>query len=819
MSRRWVLRTLALAAVNFVAGSLGLLLAVPPGYATAVWPPSGIALAAFLLWGGRASAGVFLGAFLINLGVSFDGPSVAAVIRSLVLPTLVGLGSTAQAATGAYLIRRCVGSPGRLDSNRGVFLFLLLGGPVSCLVAATVGVSTLWWVGALSGSATLFTWWTWWAGDSLGVVVFTPLLLLVFTSSEPVWDRRIRAVTIPMLAMFSITVALFLAASGWERHRIRLEFERHAARGAEFFELELGRSLEVLNSIERFYASSEEVDRDDFHRFVSPLFPPRPGLVAVAWNPRVPASERRAYEALARRDGFAQSGFTELGATTRLIPAGPRSEYIPILFAEPEGRDGPVIGFDLASEPTRRSALERARETGAAAATGRVTLVQDLDSAAAFVIFQPIYRRGFPRETLEERRRNLLGYASGVVRIAALVGAAQARIQERGISLTLLDETGPAGPDILHPSTHGNAGVGALTAAARQTSGVVWERRLEVAGRRWTIRFTPNSDYLVTHRSWAAWVLLAGGLLFAGMLQGFLLVLTGNAVRTERLVADRTFKLEHANRSLSEEVVIRKIAEWRAVQAARVKSEFMATMSHELRTPLNSVIGFTHVLLENRGARLSSEELTWLQRVQANGRHLLGLINSVLDLSKLEAGRLELELTRASLEPMITETVAHLAPLLVGRPIEIRTEIPARLLPLEADHPKLRQILLNLVSNAVKFTERGHITIRVQSDHDGRPLSIDVVDSGISIPAHRHAAIFDAFEQGDNTISRQYGGSGLGLTISRALARGMGFDLSLRSELGIGSTFSLHLSGAAGAGGSSDRSPDRSAASSVPAPV
>ena len=230
-----------------------------------------------------------------------------------------------------------------------------------------------------------------------------------------------------------------------------------------------------------------------------------------------------------------------------------------------------------------------------------------------------------------------------------------------------------------------------------------------------------------------------------------------------------------------------------AEQASRAKSDFLATMSHELRTPLNSVIGFANLLLKNRAKNLSDQDLQFLGRIRDNGTHLLGLINDILDVSKIEAGKMEVRPVPTDLAPLVRETVSQLEGQLAGRPVELRAEAPDGLASVEVDPARLKQVLINLVGNALKFTERGSVTVRLVADGAAHPLRIDVIDTGIGIPADRLDAIFDAFTQADATTERRFGGSGLGLTISRSLLRLMGADLLVTSTVGQGSTFSVTL--------------------------
>ena len=259
-----------------------------------------------------------------------------------------------------------------------------------------------------------------------------------------------------------------------------------------------------------------------------------------------------------------------------------------------------------------------------------------------------------------------------------------------------------------------------------------------------------------------------------------------------------------------------------AQQASRAKSAFLATMSHELRTPLNSVIGFASVLRKNRGGTFGAQDLDFLGRIVDNGMHLLGLINDLLDIAKVEAGRMELELGDVDLGTVVQEAldltggVGDGAARRVGQ-VTVAADVPPGVRPVRADAARLRQVLINLTANALKFTERGSVTLRVVADpgtHE--PERIDVVDTGIGIPADRQAAVFEAFQQADTSTARRFGGTGLGLAISQSLLRAMGFDLTLTSEVGQGSTFSIQLRGAPAAA-VEPAGPDARAAAGPPA--
>ena len=226
---------------------------------------------------------------------------------------------------------------------------------------------------------------------------------------------------------------------------------------------------------------------------------------------------------------------------------------------------------------------------------------------------------------------------------------------------------------------------------------------------------------------------------------------------------------------------------------SQAKSDFLARMSHELRTPLNSIIGFSRQLQRNAQDRLSEREALFVQRVHENGRHLLSLINSILDLSKIEAGRVELVIAPTDVGALVRETVA----LLDGQPrsdgVQLTMEVPADVRPLQTDASQLRQVLINLVGNALKFTKHGRVDVRLEANAAMQPTAIVVHDTGIGIPQARLSAIFDAFEQADVSTSRDFGGTGLGLSISRSIATLLGARIDVQSAVGEGSTFTIVL--------------------------
>ena len=233
-------------------------------------------------------------------------------------------------------------------------------------------------------------------------------------------------------------------------------------------------------------------------------------------------------------------------------------------------------------------------------------------------------------------------------------------------------------------------------------------------------------------------------------------------------------------------------------EASERKSQFLASMSHELRTPLNAIIGLTEMMVSN-AARFGTEKaLEPLRRVNAAGTHLLSLINEILDLSKIEAGKLELNPEPVDLARLIDEVIGTAGQLAEKNKNRLVVEAQENLGALTADSMRLKQILLNLLSNACKFTKEGEVALRVHKVADGRDwVELAVADTGIGLTAEQQAKLFQDFTQADSLTARRYGGTGLGLAITRKLARMMGGDVTVTSEPGKGSVFTVRLPGSA----------------------
>ncbi len=261
----------------------------------------------------------------------------------------------------------------------------------------------------------------------------------------------------------------------------------------------------------------------------------------------------------------------------------------------------------------------------------------------------------------------------------------------------------------------------------------------------------------------------------------------------EERVVERTEELSQANDQLTTEILERRRAEEQAVHANRTKSAFLASMSHELRTPLNAIIGYTELLSEELSEDGQTEHVEDLGRVHSAATHLLELINDILDLSKIEAAKMELYMEWLNVDEMMEEIEATTMPLALKNDNRLRFQCEDMGDKILSDRTKLKQILLNLISNACKFTRKGQVDVVVARDHrdEVELMTMRVCDTGVGIAEDKLDAIFQAFTQADEKVTADFGGTGLGLAISKRLAEMLGGDITVTSVIGVGSTFEV----------------------------
>lgn len=707
---------------------------------------------------------------------------------------------------------------------------------------------------------------------------------------------------VPALVLFVLSLVLTLIA--WrlsdeqQERRLQERFEFQASEIVTAITRRLRAYEHVLRSGTGLFDVVGTVGRAEWRRFAEAqrLDIYYPGIQGFGVSLLIQPKHLAAHEAQVRAEGFPDY---------RVRPPGPREVYSSIVYLEPfGGRNLRAFGYDMFSEPVRREAMERARDTGAPAFSGIVTLVQETetDVQRGFLAYVPVYEAGRPLPGAAERRAALRGWVYAPFRANDLMRGILGG-SEGGIDIHIYD--GPAAdPAALLYDSSSAAG---RDADGRAGDGRRHTRSIEVGGRQWTLVFVELPGFEAAERTPLPTVvgvlgLLVDTLLFSGTfailrlrqrerewrralldehvavesrfrlamaatrsgvwefhpgssrwtlgselaqllgyearvigdlshgawmnnvlgrdlpqvvawikrvsarnmaeaeadtvrfrcrhLGGGVLVLEAHGAVQQRPDGEIILRgiMRDVTQTATAEAAMRKVEE--EIAAARTRQRFLAVVSHEVRTPINGVLGLARLLLDSE---LSNEQRDFAEMIVRSGESMLALVNDILDLSKMEAGKFTLEPGPCDLRALVDDVVAVMG----ARAAEKRLAVVARVAPevpasVSVDEARLRQILLNLVGNAVKFTDQGGLTVDVEAepaDDDALTLAFHIADTGPGISEEERAKLFQEYSQVESRSTKKSGGTGLGLAISRKLAVAMGGGAEVTSRLGEGSVF------------------------------
>ncbi|MGK3985533.1 CHASE domain-containing protein [Sorangium sp. So ce136] len=622
--------------------------------------------------------------------------------------------------------------------------------------------------------------------------------------------RRTRIAFLVLLLGLTATALVFRTMRQKVEDETQAYFDDHAYKATDALAHRFQTYLAGLRASQGLLVAMRDVSYAQWKRYVETLDLPRnyAGINGVGFVRYVAADRKAAYEEEVRRThGAAEATY----ARFEVKPASDRPGYFVLEYLEPLEKNRQAIGLDLGFEQARREALETARDTGRAAASGRITLVQDAARTPGLMVALPIYHHELPHGTVEERRAALLGYVYAPFRAISVVEETLSTAVRQTFDLTITHRG-----EVMYGGEHGQEAPAARSLYGRDFF-------LDIAGQTWKLAFRSRPGVHMGSGQRLPAIVLALGAVVSLLLFWITWSLASSRGRAEALATRMTADLRESENRLREhaqlleirveertaELKIAKEAADAAKEAADAanlaKSEFLASMSHELRTPLNGILGYAQILSRSRS--LSGKEAQGISVIQQCGTHLLTLINDILDLSKIEARKMELVPRALHLQSFVQGLVEIFRVRAEQKGIaftyEQAGELPAGI---RADEKRLLQVLLNLLGNAVKFTEAGRVVFRVRA-LDGearapegqrapaqrppgalRALRFEVEDTGVGLSAAQGERLFLPFEQ-VGTGKRLTEGTGLGLAISARIVELMGSAIQVRSEPGKGSSF------------------------------
>ncbi len=547
LRNNYALQLVLLAAAYAAAALLGGFLSLPPATASPVWPAAGVALAGLLVGGLRLWPGVLLGHLLFAV-LSGNYPGGVPEMLAAALP--YSPGPVLQALAGAWFAgRRRQGlAPGR---DRTVLIAVLLAGPVACTIGASWAMAMYLLNGFVDASNVLANWLLWWVGDSLGVVLFGPLCMLLLPAGRRFWPNRTWQVALPLLG----ACAILIPSVYWFHDNEESDARRPVALEADLaLDLALQRLSAASSAVAataNFFSTSHKVTAEEFAEFSARAM--TNGIVALGWIPRVPGESRDAFEAAVRQSSAADFQVLHSTGNDEYLPAPARAEYFPLLFENSIRDDMRPLGYDFAESPARARILERARDTGQPAADEPASSLGRSEPFVAMLF--PVYQHGKDPAALSvpERREALIGYVGSVINTLDVMSPLTGATKNAVLSFSMTDITPGSSPRVLHSPPASAVQSGART---------LWTRDIDFHGRTWQVQAHLGDHYWEAGTSTRSRIFLLLALMGAFLITVQTLAAAARNQLVSLRVATRTRELKENRRALRGALNLAKIASW-----------------------------------------------------------------------------------------------------------------------------------------------------------------------------------------------------------------------------------------------------------------
>lgn len=735
-----LLQIIGLAAAYFFAGKISYFSTIPPDYDSVIWPSSGIALAGLLIYGYRVWPGILLGALLINGLIPEVGSTVENLI-SVGVTLVISIGASLQAIIGTYLVKRYAGFPNGLTREKDILWFLFYGGLLSALVNSTLSVSTLLITGRTSAENFLANWGTWWLGDALGIVIFTPLALVCLLQANPAWHNRRLAMILPVFGLLALTAtAVFFTRHDLAINWLILLVGLVLTGLVGIFSLAgSGRECLLQILVNERTTTLEELKRRFYSTFESAPI----GLVNMSPEGLF----------LEVNQGFCD--FIGISHQELLTLSFKQITHLNYYSADVE-----KISLCLSGKISSFTVENRYLHRKGYSIWGNLTvkLIRHADGSPDYfiVIIEDITRRKKAEDSLTKTK---LSQALEQSQSSVMITDLQANIEY--VNEAFVKATGYSREDIVGQ----NPNLLKSGKTSQATYQEMWAALL--AGKAWQGEVTNKNKHgdEFVELTWISPIRQLDG----------------------KITNYLSIKEDITERKRNENLLI--MAKDRAERLTKTKSQFMANMSHEIRTPMNAILGFSELALNKD---FPPEAVDYLQKINSASTNLLDTLNDMLDLSKLEAGYISITLARFHLDDLRGALYSLFIGIAKKQGLELTLEVePDVPLNLIGDLLRLKQVLINLLDNALKFTQSGSVSLVItlqQLDELEVRLLFCVKDTGVGMTVEEQDQLFRPFSQFGGSVAK-----GLGLAISHNLLGLMGSEFVLESYPGRGSSFSFEL--------------------------
>lgn len=748
-----------LAIAYYITGMLGLSIAAPPGYATIIWPASGIALGALITYGSNLWPGILIGSFVLNAQISgIFSLSEGVTAEKISIAILIASGSTLQALVNREIIKTIIGLPINLKGIRDVINLFFLAGAVGCVIAASIGTTILYLSGKIEPDGYLHHWLTWWIGDVLGIIIFLPLVLVAPGMPGKVSWRGHQIGSLSTAAILILTLPLGLTFYLWKAtsyyiyEKNKAQFELFVKENEKALTHRLQSYEQALNGAVGFFQGSSFVSRDEWRSYVDAINVKYnyPGISGLGWIAEVDDKNLEIFTEEVKKDGMPDF---------RIFPSGNYLGNYIITYLEPnEGNNYKVIGLNIAFDSSRFDAASLARDTGRAAMTKRVVLTQDTTKSPGFLLFMPVYKNGFPTETAAQRRVAFNGwiYAPFIARnfMKGLTSP-----QEDIFDLKVYDgiETEDA---LIYNSDTSNI--------KNDSPKFKIRHELNINQRSWILVWESTPEFENRSRSYEPSLVLAGGLVFTILFGAFLVSVGQRADIVEKLVKQRTAELVAIEAELK--------------RSNKELEQFAYIASHDLQEPLRKIGGFTERIEQKLKGQLDEQTLTYMKFITSGVERMRDLIQGLLAYSRISTTEEKREIIDSN--EIVKRAIENLSELIDENNAIIRFD---NLPKVFFDKLMLGQIFQNLIGNAIKYKSEKPPEVNITAQKQENEWLFCVEDNGIGIEEKFVERIFILFQRLHR--KEEVSGTGIGLSLCQKIIERYGGKIWVTSIPGEGSKF------------------------------
>lgn len=744
----FIAKNLAMAFIYFFFSKLASYFSVPPGYATAIWPSAGIAVFALIYWGKQLWFGIFLGSALVNFLITTQNLTLihSLTLFDFFLCVSIGLGAALQAYIGSILSQNLFKTESDYLSDKKIILNLLLIGVFCCFINSTLSVSLLLATGKINAQNYLESWLTWYSGDVMGVMVFTPACFILLT---PIycsnWNRKLFAI-LPLAIAFSAAIVAYSIVNSTEENEATAKFDSSANELVSRLNNKFQDYSNLLYSLKSFHYSSSDVDNEEFSNFSTTLMELSGSVFAIAWAPKVNQEDVSRFKTQMKKK-HSQYEIIERNELGDFTSVANRNFYVPVVYVEPfdEGRNA-ALGFDLMSQMDRRMAILSSIEKGNIVTSSPVNLISDSDSKKSIMMFLPVFKGKF--KSFEKFE----GIYLAAIRMDDVFRIINPGLISQFDKLVFTDITDNYNPQALYNFED--------ESFKQSEIGVSWSQKVSFGERIYELQAFSTKNKLFKGLTWPVWMTLTFGMSLTGILSAFVLVIFGRSRQLEIEIEKNSYEI--------------KIQREHAEQINRFKSlGIMAGgVAHEINNPLMIITGNATVL-----ARILEKENVRNPRALES----IGKINKTVErISRIVKGLLALsrDPSQDPFESQEFRKIVDYGMLLLSEKFKAYgvtlKQIGEIDLTLNCKVAQIAQVLTALLQNSLEAVRNlNNPWVEIQCLDKGNEVEIRITDSGTGLDLEVQEKIFTPF-----FTTKDVGeGTGLGLSISRGIVETHGGTL------------------------------------------